>query len=339
MAVAAAAAAATTIRALRAEDLAAVVAIDAASRGRTRREYIERRLRAAQRDAASHAQFAAVDEAGTLVGCMLARRLAGEFGDHRPALRLELIGVRGARRGQGVGSALFDALAAWGQRHGAGEMRTAASWRDADILAWLDAVGFDLAGEVVVERGVAGGAAPDDDGRLLREGHGGDVDYGRSEANDRERQQRGRADVRAMVREDLDAITRIDRDLVGRDRREYIAARLAEALGDGGLRVSLTARLDGAIVGYLMARADFGDFGRAEPVAVIDTLGVDADAAHRGVGTALVDALLGDLGALGVERVETIVALRDPGLLGFFEACGFAAAERLSFVRPLEVRR
>jgi hypothetical protein len=37
------------------------------------------------------------------------------------------------------------------------------------------------------------------------------------------------------------------------------------------------ARSDGALVGYLMARADLGDFGRTEPVAVIDTLGVDPE--------------------------------------------------------------
>ena len=49
-----------SIRALAPADLAAVVAIDAANEGRTRREYIERRLRAARREPAAHAQFAAV---------------------------------------------------------------------------------------------------------------------------------------------------------------------------------------------------------------------------------------------------------------------------------------
>jgi hypothetical protein len=29
--------------------------------------------------------------------------------------------------------------------------------------------------------------------------------------------------------------------------------------------------MDGAIVGFVMARADLGDFGRTEPVAVVDT--------------------------------------------------------------------
>jgi ribosomal protein S18 acetylase RimI-like enzyme len=138
-----------------------------------------------------------------------------------------------------------------------------------------------------------------------------------------------------MTSADLDAIVCIDRDITGRDRRDYIAARLAEAMDDTSVRVSLAARCDGAVVGYLMARADLGDFGRSEPVAVIDTLGVDAEYAHRGIGHALVSQLFANLGALRVERVETVVALNDLALLGFLASLGFQAGERLSFVRRL----
>jgi N-acetylglutamate synthase-like GNAT family acetyltransferase len=84
-----------------------------------------------------------------------------------------------------------------------------------------------------------------------------------------------------------------------------------------------------------MARADLGDFGRVEPVAVIDTLGVDPDYAHGGVGRALLSQLVANLGALRVERVETTVAQRDLPLLSFFYGCGFAPSQRLSFVRAV----
>ena len=325
------------IRPLAPADLAAVVAIDAANEGRTRREYIERRLRAAQREPALHAQFAAED-AGGLAGCILARVLAGEFGRRRRSLRLELMGVRADRRGAGTGRHLFEALSAWGQRHGCAEVRTTASWRDSDILAWFDGLGFELAPEVIVESRVDGGAyrperddaIGDADATASRE-----VDYGRPEANDHERLARDRADVRSMTPADLDAIVRIDRGITGRDRRDYIAARLAEAMDDTSVRVSLAARCDGGVVGYLMARADLGDFGRSEPVAVIDTLGVDPEYARRGVGRALLSQLVANLGALRVERVETVVPQRDLALLGFLYAAGFAPGERLSFVRRL----
>jgi ribosomal protein S18 acetylase RimI-like enzyme len=123
-----------------------------------------------------------------------------------------------------------------------------------------------------------------------------------------------------MAQADLDGIVRIDRRITGEDRRDYIGGRLAEALGDTGVRVSLAARCDGAVVGYLMARADLGDFGRTEPVAVIDTLGVHPDYAHRGIGRALLAQLFANLGALHVERVETVLPQRELGLRGFLYA-------------------
>ncbi|MFO1287002.1 MAG: GNAT family N-acetyltransferase [Rubrivivax sp.] len=336
-----------TIRALAASDLDAVVALDSAAEGRTRRAYIERRLRAAQREPALHAQFAAVDSDG-LAGCMLARLLEGEFGRTRRGLRLELFGVRADRRGVHVGRQLFEALAAWGTRHGVVEVRSAAMWREHSILAFFDALGFELAPEVVLQCSLSEGlwtpgrdedlrgppdGNSDDEARVQRE-----IDYGRTEAegaNDHDRASHGGAQVSTMVRADLDAIARIDRGITGADRRGYIEARLAEAIEDSGVRVSLSARADGLVAGYLMARADLGDFGRTEPVAVMDTLGVDPGFAHRGVGRALLAQLFANLGALGVERVETVVPVRELALLGFLGSAGFVPAQRLPFARRL----
>jgi ribosomal protein S18 acetylase RimI-like enzyme len=330
-------AAAVSIRPLAAADLDDVVAIDAAIEGRTRRDYVERRLAAARREPALHAQFAAVDARG-LAGYILSRVLVGEFGRSRPGVRLELVGVRADLRGAGVGHRLFDALVAWAKRHDMQELRTAASWRDTTMLGWFDAMGFELAGDRIVDCAVDGGAyhAGRDDADDFDEDHGREIDYGRPEANDHERLARDRADVRSMMPADLAAIARIDRGITGHDRGDYIAARLAEAMDDSAIRVSLTARCDDAIVGYLMARADLGDFGRTEPVAVIDTIGVDPDYAHRGIGRALLSQLFANLGALRVERVETVVPPRDLGLLGFLDAGGFRPAQRLAFVRRLE---
>jgi len=323
-----------TIRPLAPADLDAVVAIDAAAEGRTRREYIERRLLAAQREPALHAQFGAVS-GGSLVGCLLARLLAGEFGQRRAALRIELVGVDAAHRGQGVGRALFGALEGWARRHGAAEVRTIAGWRDATILGWLASLGFSLAPEVVVEGAVDAGWLAGRDEVAASPETPAEIDYGRSDGNDAERAARDTADVRSMTTQDLDAIVRIDREITGRDRRDYIAARLAETMADSAVRVSLCARREDSVAGYLMARADLGDFGRTEPVAVLDTLGVHPGWGRQGVGRAMVSQLFANLGALRVERVETVVPLADTALLAFLQRCGFAAGQRLSFVLDL----
>jgi ribosomal protein S18 acetylase RimI-like enzyme len=328
-----------TIRSLLREDLAAVVAIDAVSKGSTRHAYFERRLEAALREPKLHAQFAATDDKG-LAGYILARVLKGEFGRLAPGLRLEVIGVRGDAKGHHVGACLFDALSDYGRRHGIGEVRTTAAWNDRRMLRWLDAMGFTLAPNHVVDCAVAGGeyTPQRDDPAAMPEGENPppEIDYGGRPGNDFERLARDNADVCAMEPGDLADIVRIDRSITGRNRQDYIQHKLVEALHDSAIRVSLTARMDGTIVGFLMARVDLGDFGRTEPVAVIDTIGVDSGYAHRGVGHALLSQLFVNLGALRIERVETVVAPRDLALLGFLYEVGFAPSQRLPFVRWLD---
>ncbi len=324
-----------TIRALTQQDLDAVVDIDAAVEGRVRRAYFQRRLATVLKQPKQHVQLAAHDDKG-LAGYIMARRVMGEFGRPLPGLRLEIVGVAPDRRGLGVGRMLMEALVSYAKSHGIAEFRTAAHWRNHRMLTWLDAMGFGLASTLIIDCAVGDGyQAERGDALDLPEGvvNHPEIDYGTPQGNDFERVASVLPEVRAMRPEDLPQIVRIDREITGRDRHDYIAGKLDEAMGDSALRVSLAARLDGAIVGYVMARADLGDFGRTEPVAVLDTIGVDPAYEHRGVGHALVSQLFANLGALQVDRVETVVASTDLALLGFLYHTGFEPSQRLSFVR------
>lgn len=327
----------TTVRALSPLDLEAVVAIDAAIVGRVRKAYFLRRLSTALGQPDLHVQLAAVDAQG-LAGYILARRTQGEFGRVQPGLRLEVLGVQADRQGRGVGRSLLRALAAYASSHGITELRTVAAWNNHRMLGWLDAMGFELAPDLVVERSVGEGyQAERNDALDLPDAHtaGHETDYGAPEGNDYERVERTHCDVRAMRPQDLPPILRIDREITGHDRAAYIEGKLVEAMDDSGIRVSLTARLDDTIVGFLMARADLGDFGRTEPVAVLDTIGVDPAYGQRGVGHALLSQLFVNLGALRIDRVETVVTLAELPLAGFLHKAGFTRSRRLAFVRTL----
>lgn len=328
----------TRARSLAPADLDAVVAIDARLEGRTRRDYFERRLAHALREPGLHLQFAVDDDAG-LAGYVLGRVAEGEFGRVAPAVRLETIGVRPDAKGRNLGGRLVEALVASAVKRGIRELRTTARWNDHSMLRWLDEHGFTLAPNHVVERPIDGQAieAPVDGPVSIGEGHGPghEIDYGGRGGNDYERLARDTCDVRAMSPGDLPEIVRIDRSITGRDRAGYIGRKLAEAMQESGVRVSLAARLDGAIAGFLMARADLGDFGRTEPVAVLDTIGVDPGHSHRGIGRALLSQLFLNLAALRIERVETVVAPRDLALLGFLYDAGFAPSQRIPFLRAI----
>ena len=300
------------LRRLGSGDLERVVALDAALGGRSRRAYFERRLTAALRDPPHHMQFAAQD-AWDLGGFALARVLEGEFGRDRPALMLEVIGVSLQHRGRGAGAMLLGALEDEARHRGIRELWTQASWRQDRMLRFLARNGFELAAPQVLAC-----AAP-----ALARGAAAEA-------------ARDRYEVRTLAEADLDAIVRIDKHLLGRERRDYLQRRLAEALADSAVRVSLVARCEDSLAGYAMARMDFGDFGRAEAAAVLDTLGVDPGFARRGVGAALVSQLAVNLAALGIERIETTVAHDAFDLLGFLYRAGFSRSARLPFVKRME---
>jgi predicted N-acetyltransferase YhbS len=299
------------IRPLAPGDLDAVVRTDAALAGRTRRAYFERRLAAALRYPELHVQYAAA-RGRAPAGHALARVLEGEFGRAQPALRVEVISVARDAQGGGVGRALHGALEAAARKRGIAELRTIAPWRDHGMLRFLDAMGYALSSGHVLECAVR-------DNPL------------RAHAEPA----RDAADVRTLSAKDLEDVVRIDRHVTGHERRAYVQHALDEALRESGVRISLAARVDGIVAGYLMARADLGDFGRTEPVAVLDTVGVAPEFGRRGVGRALLDQLFLNLEALRIERVETVVETGALGLLGFFHGAGFVPAQRLSFVRRL----
>ncbi len=300
-----------SVRPLGAADLETLVAIDAAIAGRPRRAYAERRLAEAGRAPELHVQLA-IDEDGALAGYALARVLEGEFGRSDPALRLDMIGVVPAAQGHGIGAALGRALEDQARRRGIRELRTTASWRDPAMLGFLAALGWRSSRDHVLDCALA-------DAR----------------ERDAEPPARDLHEVRALAAGDFEGVARIDRRLTGRDRSRYLRRALEEALGAPGVRASLAAVIDGAVAGFVMARADLGDFGRTEAVAVLDTLGVDPLRKGEGVGRALLSQLFANLGALGAERVETVVAADAAELLAFFARAGFGSSGRLAFEKPL----
>ena len=325
-------------RRVRPRDIEGIIRVDAALSGRNRRTYFERRLKAAQAEPEFHVQFA-VDHGDALAGYILARKLGGEFGRSRPVFRLEAIGVRPESQGHGIGSLLLRALENEARANQFDSIRTSASWRDHDMLRFLDGAGFVVGPDHVLDCSVHRGrlcadAETEPDVASPAYGSRTEVDY-RPDLSSMGTLARDRVDVRILAPDDMPDIRRIDSRVTGRDRAQYIKRLVDEALNESAVRVSLTARIDGVVAGFVMARTDFGDFGRSEPVAVLDTIGVDPDYAHQGAGTALIGQLFANLEALRIEHVETLVRRDNFDLLGFLYGAGFEPGQRIGFSKPL----
>jgi ribosomal protein S18 acetylase RimI-like enzyme len=154
-----------------------------------------------------------------------------------------------------------------------------------------------------------------------------------------ERAPRDEVVVRNLRPEDRDAVVAIDARILGRRREEFFKVKLGQAFSDTGIAMSLAAELDGSVVGFLLARLYYGEFGLTEPAAVMDVLGVHPDLRGRRVGAALLDQLRTNLLGLGMRTLQTEVAWDNPELVAFFQHEGFTLAPRLCLDLDLEKTR
>jgi predicted N-acetyltransferase YhbS len=134
--------------------------------------------------------------------------------------------------------------------------------------------------------------------------------------------------VRGLKPADLEAVIAVDAKNVGRRREEFFRIKLQQNLQETGIKVSLAAEIDRTVVGFLLARVYYGEFGTLEPVAVLDTIDVHPDFRGRGVGNALLGQLGVNLHALGVTTLRTEVGWDELQLLAFFHHAGFRPAPR-----------
>lgn len=135
--------------------------------------------------------------------------------------------------------------------------------------------------------------------------------------------------VRNLKEGDLSRIIAIDKAILGRPREEYFRAKVKRALTEQKMNISLVAELDGAVVGFVLASLFYGEFGRTEAVAVMDSIGVDPEYRHRHIGEALMRQLEMNLKALNVERIETDVSWNHFDLLAFLAHRGYTPAPRV----------
>jgi GNAT superfamily N-acetyltransferase len=146
---------------------------------------------------------------------------------------------------------------------------------------------------------------------------------------------RDRLVIRTLDETDLDRMVKLDQVWSGKSRRLYLQRKLHRALAEADVRISLGAELDGFLVGAVLGSVSYGEFGSPEPVAVVDTILVDQDVARQGVASVLLEHLLRNLGAFGIETVRTEVSWNDADLVGFLAHNDFIPVPRIVLERRI----
>jgi GNAT superfamily N-acetyltransferase len=329
----------THTRPLVADDLERVIDIDSRYTGRRRGGFYRKRLDAALKVPLGFV-YLGYDAGTGLQGFLLARLQQGEYGTQARTASLDAIGVDPRVAAKGVGRTLLQALDEILLHKGVTTIYSQAEWRNLPMLQFFAGTGFSLAPRHILERDATILSDFDIADELIEEaGRLGDPnDYSDAEGDQRGALARDIIPCRAMLESDLEAIVRIDRKTTGHDRTAYYEQKMAEVFAESGIRVSLVAEQDNHVVGFVMARVDFGEFDRIEPAAVLDSIAVDPGYAHHLVGTALLSQLLANLSALQTEVIRSEADAEHHDVLQFLQRNGFSISQRLSFTRAVDQR-
>jgi predicted N-acetyltransferase YhbS len=142
--------------------------------------------------------------------------------------------------------------------------------------------------------------------------------------------------IRLMGADDFAAVTRIDEKVLKASRPEYYKLKFEELVqSTDRLPTSLVAEEeDGTVVGFVMGELYIGEYGISRE-ATLDTIGVDPDYQHKGIGNQLIKEFMDHLKAIGAKKISTLVDSNDSRMMHFFSANQFSPSKTINLERSL----
>jgi len=143
--------------------------------------------------------------------------------------------------------------------------------------------------------------------------------------------------IRLMQADDFDAVVGIDEKVLKAARPEYYEMKFEKLFHSKDyVPASLVAQQEnGTVVGFVMGELFLGEYGLFQEVATLDTIGVDPDCRHKGIGRQLMKEFMDHLRELGVQKIHTLVNWEDSKLIQFFRANEFIPSKTINLERSL----
>lgn len=136
---------------------------------------------------------------------------------------------------------------------------------------------------------------------------------------------------RLMNTDDFDAVVRIDEKVFKVSRPEYYELKFEKLFRSKEyLPTSLVAETeDGTVVGFVMGELYMGEYGISQEGATLDTIGVDPNYQHKGIGGQVINEFMDHLRDLNVQKVNILVDRNDSKLMHFFSANQFTPSQTI----------
>jgi predicted N-acetyltransferase YhbS len=143
--------------------------------------------------------------------------------------------------------------------------------------------------------------------------------------------------IRLMKAEDFEAVVAIDDKLFRTSRREYHEMKFDKLFHSRDyIPVSLVAEEeDGTVAGFVMGELYMGEYGIFQEAATLDTIGVDPDHQHKGIGKQLINEFMDHLRNVGVKKITTLIDWNYSKMIHFFSSNQFSPSKTINLERIL----
>ena len=143
--------------------------------------------------------------------------------------------------------------------------------------------------------------------------------------------------IRNTRKEDLAAIVEIEDRATGVSRPDYWEKKLDMYEAIRPYWASIVAEVDNRVVGFLLGRTGELEFGLPEPVAWIETIGVDPAYRRQGIAAKLVQHFNLSADEHQIFTVFTLVGKRNKDMEEFFSKVGFVEGEMVHFQKKVKI--
>ena len=143
--------------------------------------------------------------------------------------------------------------------------------------------------------------------------------------------------IRDMTDEDIQDVLNIDRKIIGEERvvtyQESRDPGASTYLG-GAMGLSKVAELNGQVIGFVIGRIVTHPY-RINYTGFLSLVGVLPEFRHQGIAKRLVEAFIKSCKDKKIDRISTLVDLKDQSMLPFFKSLKFEQSQTVELFRNL----
>lgn len=129
--------------------------------------------------------------------------------------------------------------------------------------------------------------------------------------------------IRSLILDDLPKIKRIEKKILFSRDQAHIEISYPDYIKEGSEEATLGAEIDGELVGFLIGRTSYWEYGNSLKTGWIVAMGILPGYQGIGIGKILGNQIITYFKKEEVRRIKAIVDWDQSDLIAYFKALGF----------------